>query len=96
MTTNTKKTNETKQTKLPERIKTGPSGPIMRGYSQPFAVVDDIYQTNLLAGIFGDMVGGEAAAKEFAAELVKRWNRHDELGSGQVQCGWSQSTLTRY
>lgn len=47
-----------------------PTGKIMQGYSQPF-VIAEAGKTNLIAGIFGDTVGGletaEANARLIAA-----------------------------
>jgi hypothetical protein len=40
----------------------GPTGNVMKGYSQPFAVVQR-GEANLVAGVFGDVRGGEAVAK---------------------------------
>lgn len=62
----------------------GPSGPIMEGYSQPFAVAQR-GTANLVAGVFGDVRGGkntaEANARLIAAapELLTALNLHLEF-----------------
>ena len=46
-----------------------PSGPTMRGYSQPFAIAQE-GKPNLIAGVFGDVAGGESVAAANARLLA--------------------------
>lgn len=39
-----------------------PAGKVMQGYSQPFGISQSD-KANLVAGVFGDVAGGEEAAK---------------------------------
>ena len=63
-----------------------PTGQVMSGYSQPFAVAEQ-GKANLVCGCFGDVSGGnpvaEANARAIAAvpELIKALNRLEHCAS---------------
>ncbi len=51
-----------------------PSGPRMaEAYSQPFAIYEALNE-NLIAGVFGDVRGGESVARANAALLAHSFN----------------------
>lgn len=55
------------------------SGMRMRDdYSQPVAIAQHGFG-NLIAGVFGDVRGGEPVAKANAADIVRAVNAHDDL-----------------
>lgn len=58
----------TKQTHTPGPWAYAHSGPVMQGYSQPFAVAQK-GERNLIAGVFGDVKGG-VAVTEANARLI--------------------------
>jgi len=49
-----------------------------KNYSQPYAIAEAGY-ANLIAGVFGDVKGGEEAAKANAALIVRAVNEYDAL-----------------
>lgn len=48
-------------------------------YTQPFIIVEHHRPTNLIAGIFGDVAGGDETAKANAAHIVKCVNNYEAL-----------------
>ncbi len=62
----------------PTPWKSATSGANMReNYSQPFAVFQG--EANLVAGVFGDVRGGQGAARANAEFIVRAVNSHAEL-----------------
>lgn len=55
-----------------------PTGEIMRGYSQPYCVAE-LGSTDLIAGCFGDIKGGEEVAKANARLIAAAPDMLDEL-----------------
>ena len=62
-----------------------PSGPVMHGYSQPFAIGEH-GKPNLVAGCFGDVAGGEETAEANAARIVLAVNSHEALVEALEAC----------
>jgi hypothetical protein len=54
------------------------TGEVMKGYCQPFAISQEL-SANMVAGIFGDVEGGEDTAKANAEFIVRACNSHYEL-----------------
>lgn len=67
---------ETKHT--PGPWSSGPTGSVMMGYSQPFAVAEH-GSKNLIAGCFGDVRGGPDTAEANARLIVRAVNSHDDM-----------------
>jgi hypothetical protein len=59
-----------------------PSGPVMKSYSQPFAIAQR-HEQNLIAGCFGDVKGGEEFAHGNSRLIVAAVNAIGELAKAQ-------------
>lgn len=55
-----------------------PTGDVMRGYSQPFGIAE-IGKANLVAGVFGDVKGGEPTAEANARLIAASPTMYDAL-----------------
>lgn len=56
-----------------------PSGPVMQGYSQPLAIAQQ-GTPNLVAGVFGDVKGGQSVAEANAELLAASYSAFDRAG----------------
>ncbi len=65
------------------------TGPVMAGYTQPLAIVQD-GEPNIIAGIFGDVAGGLPVAQANAHLITIAANNHEALRrvlQGLDDCG---------